>query len=82
MIGYTLNFNQIEIAIIEKILKLADETAFINITVGELLFDGYKDNLISRICKQKYIRSLCNLIDIPDRIGLFYKVLYKCYKKE
>uniref|UniRef100_A0A915EI23 Uncharacterized protein n=1 Tax=Ditylenchus dipsaci TaxID=166011 RepID=A0A915EI23_9BILA len=40
---------------------------------GELLFDGYKDPIVSSICDHFLMRSICASAGIPDRVGLLYK---------
>ena len=60
--------------LIEGVLKAVKESAFINVSVGELLFDGYDDPLVAYICSNKYLKQVCKLMQIPEKIGLFYKV--------
>ncbi|GMT17153.1 hypothetical protein PFISCL1PPCAC_8450, partial [Pristionchus fissidentatus] len=48
------------------------ETPFVTISVGEALFDGYDDPLISALCKNPVLKWICNTFKIPDRIGFFY----------
>ncbi|KAH7731575.1 CRE-SCAV-3 protein [Aphelenchoides avenae] len=57
---------------IEEALKIEGETAFITVSVGELLFEGYKDPLVSSICDHNVIKPICTSYGVPDRIGLFY----------
>lgn len=59
--------------IIEEAAKLANETVFITVSVKDLLFDGYKDPLVSSICDGR-LSFLCKPLNIPDKIGIFYKV--------
>jgi len=56
--------------VIEGAATVENETAFITVRVGDLLFDGYKDRLISSICN--WIPRICKLLRIPERIGIFY----------
>jgi len=58
--------------ILEKLLNTFNESAFIEVSVGDLLFAGYKDPMITTICDHKFIRSICRASNIPERIGLFY----------
>uniref|UniRef100_A0A7E4VT09 CD36 family n=1 Tax=Panagrellus redivivus TaxID=6233 RepID=A0A7E4VT09_PANRE len=53
-------------------IQIAHETVFIKVTVGDLLFNGYKDPLISGICERPIISTICRAFNVPDRIGLFY----------
>uniref|UniRef100_A0A1I8C0J0 CD36 family protein n=1 Tax=Meloidogyne hapla TaxID=6305 RepID=A0A1I8C0J0_MELHA len=59
--------------LIRKMIELLirnKEKVFINVTVAELLFDGYEDELIKNICSK--IPSICKALNVPERIGLFY----------
>ncbi|KAE9553193.1 hypothetical protein FO519_003589 [Halicephalobus sp. NKZ332] len=58
--------------VIEEAAILEQETAFITVKVGDLLFDGYKDKLVSAICGKAIVKSICKAIGIPERIGIFY----------
>jgi lysosome membrane protein 2 len=58
--------------VIEEACRLRGESAFITTTVGELLFEGYDDPLISAICNHTIMRSICATLGVPPRIGLFY----------
>uniref|UniRef100_A0A914LXH1 Uncharacterized protein n=1 Tax=Meloidogyne incognita TaxID=6306 RepID=A0A914LXH1_MELIC len=46
------------------------EKIFINVTVAELLFDGYEDELIKNVCS--LVPTICKVLNVPERIGLFY----------
>lgn len=60
---------------IDIVLKSSQEGPFIQVPVAQLLFDGYEDPLIARICDHSQaIKELCKAFKIPDRIGLFYGV--------
>lgn len=48
------------------------ETPFITVTVGEMLFDGYDDPLISAVCSKDIIRPLCDAAGISSKIGYMY----------
>lgn len=56
--------------IVEGIVK-SYESFFINLSVDELLFEGYEDKLIKKICSLPFIKSICKK-EVPERIGLFY----------
>uniref|UniRef100_A0A1I7ZNN7 Lysosome membrane protein 2 n=1 Tax=Steinernema glaseri TaxID=37863 RepID=A0A1I7ZNN7_9BILA len=57
---------------IEFASSLQNETPFITVTVGELLFEGYEDPLVSKLCAVPIVSSICKSMGIPPRIGLFY----------
>jgi hypothetical protein len=59
---------------VETATKVVNETAFITVNVGELLFDGYKDPLVSAICDKPFVKPICKSFKLPERIGLFYGV--------
>ncbi|VDM17425.1 unnamed protein product [Wuchereria bancrofti] len=44
------------------------ETAFINVTVNQMLFEGYEDPLIRSICNKSLIHNLCIDAGIPMRV--------------
>jgi len=69
LVDYAKSSRLLRIAI-EEAAKRENETAFITVRVGDLLFDGYKDQLISAICNK--IQSICRIVGIPDKIGIFY----------
>lgn len=73
IVNYTLTANWIQLEAIKIVLLRMKETAFVTVNVGELLFYGYKDNIISPICK--VVPNICSKFGIPDRIGLLYKVI-------
>jgi len=61
-------------SVIELALSTAiNESVFIEVPVSELLFDGYKDPLISKICDNFLLRDICKSFGVPERIGLFYQ---------
>jgi hypothetical protein len=57
---------------IEEAIKLANETVFLTVNVGDLLFNGYNDPLVSSICKYPGVSAICKSLGIPDKVGLFY----------
>lgn len=60
--------------VIEQIAKAHKEAVFVNVTVAEILFDGYNDKLVDKLCK--LLPNFCRDNHIPARIGLFYGVLF------
>uniref|UniRef100_A0A915PX40 Uncharacterized protein n=1 Tax=Setaria digitata TaxID=48799 RepID=A0A915PX40_9BILA len=50
------------------LLQFKRETPFIRVRVGEMLFDGYEDPIIERICSGSLRESLCAAANIPMRI--------------
>uniref|UniRef100_A0A914URS9 Uncharacterized protein n=1 Tax=Plectus sambesii TaxID=2011161 RepID=A0A914URS9_9BILA len=57
----------------EVLLKMVSETPFVTVTVGEALFDGYSDKLITAICNHTLLRDICEkLARVPKRVGFFY----------
>ncbi|KAK6039650.1 CD36 family protein [Cooperia oncophora] len=49
------------------------ESPFIEVSVKEALYDGYKDPLLAAVCdKTPFLKALCVGAKIPDRIGFFY----------
>ena len=62
--------------LIEEAVKIENETAFVTVRVGDLLFDGYKDKLVSAICNKPLAQTICRAVGIPERIGLFYGVCF------
>jgi hypothetical protein len=65
--------NLIARSIFDVIFKRTGEKVFTTTTVRELLFDGYKDPLISKWCSDG-MKTFCDMLKIPERIGLFYQV--------
>lgn len=59
--------------VIESIIEMFNESAFIEVSVDDLLFHGYQDPMISAICNHRVTRSVCKKENIPERIGLFYQ---------
>ncbi|KAI6177366.1 Lysosome membrane protein 2 [Aphelenchoides bicaudatus] len=64
--------NLIARSIFDVIFKRTGEKAFLTMPVHDLLFDGYKDPLISKWCVDG-MKAICDMLKIPDRIGLFYQ---------
>lgn len=55
---------------------LLSQTAFLEVEVGELLFEGYKDPFLDKVCEIPFMNFVCDsILDLPDRIGLFFEVL-------
>ncbi|CAI5444021.1 unnamed protein product [Caenorhabditis angaria] len=53
---------------------LLSQTAFLEVEVDELLFEGYKDPFLDKVCEIPFMNFVCEaILDIPDRIGLFYE---------
>ncbi|CAD6196217.1 unnamed protein product [Caenorhabditis auriculariae] len=53
---------------------LLSQTAFLEVEVDELLFEGYKDPFLDKICEIPFMNFVCEaILDVPDRIGLFYE---------
>lgn len=74
---YAQNSLPLKIAI-NVVVKESQEGPFILVSVGDLLFNGYVDPLIGRICDHgPLVKTVCKLLKIPDRIGLFYGVRSK-----
>jgi hypothetical protein len=49
------------------------QTPFLEIEVSELLFDGYKDPFLHKVCELPFVNFICDsILDLPDRIGFFY----------
>ncbi|GMS88802.1 hypothetical protein PENTCL1PPCAC_10977, partial [Pristionchus entomophagus] len=61
-----------KIAVEGLLIALGRETPFVTITVGEALFEGYDDPLISKLCTNLVLKWICTTAKIPDRIGFFY----------
>uniref|UniRef100_A0A914DUQ4 Uncharacterized protein n=1 Tax=Acrobeloides nanus TaxID=290746 RepID=A0A914DUQ4_9BILA len=57
---------------LETLIGVSSETAYITVNVSDLLFDGYKDPLVQKICGKPIISDICKKFGVPDRIGLFY----------
>ncbi len=56
-------------------LRVAQEGPFIYVSTADLLFDGYVDPLIGRVCNYNALtRIACKVLKIPDRIGILYGV--------
>ncbi|CAJ0942924.1 unnamed protein product, partial [Mesorhabditis belari] len=52
---------------------LLTQTAFLEVDIGELLFDGYKDPFLDKICEIPFMNFVCeSILDVPERIGLLY----------
>jgi len=57
------------------IAALLVQTPFLEVEVGELIFDGYADPFIDQVCSLPFVNFVCEqILELPDRIGLFYKV--------
>ncbi|CAB3401786.1 unnamed protein product [Caenorhabditis bovis] len=53
---------------------LLSQTAFLEVEVEEMLFEGYKDPFLDKVCEIPFMNFVCEtILDIPDRIGLFYE---------
>ncbi|CAI4230681.1 unnamed protein product [Auanema sp. JU1783] len=53
---------------------LLSQTAFLEVEVGELLFDGYKDPFLDKVCDIPFMNFVCDsILDLPDRIGFFFE---------
>uniref|UniRef100_A0A1I8C2M6 Glycoprotein n=1 Tax=Meloidogyne hapla TaxID=6305 RepID=A0A1I8C2M6_MELHA len=58
----------------EAIAALLVQTPFLEVEVGELIFDGYADPFIDQVCSLPFVNFVCEqILELPDRIGLFYK---------
>ncbi|KAL7078903.1 hypothetical protein ACQ4LE_002620 [Meloidogyne hapla] len=56
------------------IAALLVQTPFLEVEVGELIFDGYADPFIDQVCSLPFVNFVCEqILELPDRIGLFYK---------
>ncbi|XGW16893.1 hypothetical protein V3C99_001936 [Haemonchus contortus] len=54
---------------------LLSQTAFLEVEVGEFLFEGYKDPFLDKVCEIPFMNFVCDsILDLPDRIGMFYEV--------
>ncbi|CAD5222398.1 unnamed protein product [Bursaphelenchus xylophilus] len=59
--------------LVDIVLRAQKEKIFITATVGGLLFEGYEDPLISKICNSNpMVRAFCRAQKIPLKVGLFY----------
>uniref|UniRef100_A0A0N5CEH4 CD36 family n=1 Tax=Strongyloides papillosus TaxID=174720 RepID=A0A0N5CEH4_STREA len=58
--------------IIDIFLKTENISPFINVTVGEALFEGYKDPLLHLICSQPLMSQICDIFKIYEKVGFFY----------
>lgn len=53
---------------------LLSQTAFLEVEVEELLFEGYKDPFLDKVCEIPFMNFVCEaILDVPERIGLFYE---------
>ncbi|KAK6018291.1 CD36 family protein, partial [Ostertagia ostertagi] len=53
---------------------LLSQTAFLEVEVGEFLFEGYKDPFLDKVCEIPFMNFVCDsILDLPDRIGMFYE---------
>ncbi|CAA21747.3 SCAVenger receptor (CD36 family) related [Caenorhabditis elegans] len=53
---------------------LLSQTAFLEVEVEELLFEGYKDPFLDKVCEIPFMNFVCEaILDVPERIGLFFK---------
>ncbi|CEF67064.1 CD36 antigen family-containing protein [Strongyloides ratti] len=57
---------------IDVFLKTEHISPFINITVREALFEGYKDPILRLICSQPLLSQICDVFKIDQKIGFFY----------
>ncbi|GMR41481.1 hypothetical protein PMAYCL1PPCAC_11676 [Pristionchus mayeri] len=60
------------IAIEALLIAEGRETPFVTIKVGEALFEGYEDPLISKLCNNPVLSWICTTAKIPKRIGFFF----------
>ncbi|GMR41078.1 hypothetical protein PMAYCL1PPCAC_11273, partial [Pristionchus mayeri] len=52
---------------------LLAQTPFLELEVGDLLFDGYKDPFLENFCDVPFVNVICQTVfGLPERIGLFY----------
>ncbi|KAK6100601.1 CD36 family protein [Brugia pahangi] len=73
MFQYIANIAAKSGPMVRQVIKLAlqqfkYETPFINVTVNQMLFEGYEDPLIRKICDNSLIHNLCIAAGIPMRI--------------
>ncbi|VDM55255.1 unnamed protein product [Angiostrongylus costaricensis] len=53
---------------------LLSQTAFLEVEVGEFLFEGYKDPFLDKICEIPFMNFVCeSILDLPERIGIFFE---------
>ncbi|KAJ1374891.1 hypothetical protein KIN20_037998 [Parelaphostrongylus tenuis] len=53
---------------------LLSQTPFLEVEVGEFLFEGYKDPFLDKICEIPFMNFVCeSILDLPDRIGIFFE---------
>uniref|UniRef100_A0A1I7UR68 Lysosome membrane protein 2 n=1 Tax=Caenorhabditis tropicalis TaxID=1561998 RepID=A0A1I7UR68_9PELO len=53
---------------------LLSQTAFLEVEVEELLFEGYKDPFLDKVCEIPFMNFVCEaILDVPERIGLFFE---------
>ncbi|VDL64923.1 unnamed protein product [Nippostrongylus brasiliensis] len=53
---------------------LLSQTAFLEVEVGEFLFEGYKDPFLDKVCEIPFMNFVCDsILDLPDRIGMFFE---------
>ncbi|CAD5217817.1 unnamed protein product [Bursaphelenchus okinawaensis] len=66
--------NRILKALVDTLLRVEKEKLFVTTSVGKILFDGYEDELIGKICNSNpIVRSFCRAQKIPLKVGLFYQ---------
>ncbi|ETN71150.1 CD36 family protein [Necator americanus] len=53
---------------------LLSQTAFLEVEVGEFLFEGYKDPFLDKVCEIPFMNFVCDsILDLPERIGIFFE---------
>ncbi|CAJ0600540.1 unnamed protein product [Cylicocyclus nassatus] len=56
------------------VATLVSQTAFLEVEVGEFLFEGYKDPFLDKVCTLPFMNFVCeSILDVPERIGLFFE---------
>ncbi|KHJ96674.1 CD36 family protein, partial [Oesophagostomum dentatum] len=54
---------------------LLSQTAFLEVEVGEFLFEGYKDPFLDKVCEIPFMNFVCDtILDLPERIGMFFEL--------
>lgn len=73
-IGYKVRHKKLLALAVHYLLKNLNETLTVTKTAGEILFDGYEDNVL------KVARALNITVGLPgDKFGWFYGVSNKIY---
>uniref|UniRef100_A0A0N4ZVG7 CD36 family protein n=1 Tax=Parastrongyloides trichosuri TaxID=131310 RepID=A0A0N4ZVG7_PARTI len=58
--------------VVDNFMSYNKLTPFINVTIGEVLFEGYRDPILKFICSKPILEEICRVLNVDEKIGFFY----------